>query len=93
MTIFIQRTNSTMDIKILGPGCVRCRGLDHRTRKAVVELGLDATILKVEDLEQIMHYGILRTPALVIDDKVIFSGQLPTYSELKEILRNQTSSL
>lgn len=82
-----------MDIKVLGPGCVKCRGLDHRTRKAVAELNLDATVLKVEDLQQIMHYGILRTPALVIDDKVIFSGKLPTYTELKEILRNETSNL
>lgn len=80
-----------MDIKVLGPGCVKCRGLDHRTRKAVAELGLHASVNKVEDLAQIMHYGILRTPALVIDEKVIFSGKLPTYSELKEILKNQTA--
>lgn len=82
-----------MDIKVLGPGCVRCRGLDYRTRKAVTELNVDATVQKVEDLEQIMHYGILRTPALVIDEKVILSGKLPTYSELKEILKAETSNL
>ena len=77
-----------MDIKVLGPGCVKCRGLDHRIRKAVVELGMDAQVNKIEDLTQIMQYGILRTPALVIDEKVVMSGVLPTYSELKTFLSN-----
>ncbi len=77
-----------MDIKVLGPGCVRCRGLDHRVRKAVDELKLDANVTKIEDLAEIMRYGILRTPALVIDGEVVMSGVLPTYTELKEFLLN-----
>ena len=81
-----------MQIKVLGPGCVKCRGLDLRIRKAIAELGLDASVSKVENLTEIMQYGIMRTPALVIDEKVIFSGKLPTYSELKEILKNKIAT-
>lgn len=77
-----------MDIKVLGPGCVRCRGLDSRVRKAVAELQLDASVTKVEDLIEIMRYGILQTPGLVIDDKVVMSGLLPTYTDLKLFLQN-----
>lgn len=77
-----------MEIKVLGPGCVKCRGLEHRTRKAVAELGLDAQVFKVDDLTEIMHYGVMQTPALVINNRVVMSGKLPTYTELKTFLRN-----
>jgi len=77
-----------MEIKVLGPGCVRCRGLDARVRKAVVELKLDASVLKVEDMQEIMRYGVMRTPALVIDDQLVMSGELPTYTDLKTFLLN-----
>ena len=76
-------------IKVLGTGCVKCRGLEHRTRKAVAELNLDALVLKVEDLQEIMKYGLLRTPALVIDEEVVMSGVLPTFKELKAFLSNR----
>ena len=75
-----------MEIKIMGPGCVKCRGLYHRVLKAVAELNIHAKVLKVEDLTEIMHYGIIRPPALVIDEKVVMSGCLPNYAELKEFL-------
>lgn len=75
-----------MNIKVLGPGCVRCRGLDQRVRKAVSELAFDATVTKVENIEEIISYGVLKTPALVIDEEVVMSGELPTYSDLKEFL-------
>lgn len=77
-----------MEIKVLGPGCVKCRGLEHRTRKAVAELGLDAQVCKVEDLIEMMNFGIVQTPALVINNEVVMSGKLPTYSELKTLLQN-----
>ncbi len=77
-----------MEIKVLGPGCVKCRGLEHRTRKAVAELGLDAQVVKVDDLIEIMRYRVMRTPALVIENRVVMSGKLPTYTELKTILQN-----
>ncbi|WP_159521554.1 thioredoxin family protein [Sunxiuqinia indica] len=77
-----------MEIKVLGSGCVKCRGLDHRVRKAVAELSLNARVEKIENLTEIMHFGVTRTPALVVDNKVVMSGQLPTYSQLKELLLN-----
>ena len=77
-----------MIIKVLGTGCARCKALDRVTRKAVQELGLNATVEKVEDIQKIMEYAVMRTPALVIDEKVALSGQVPKFNELKELLTN-----
>jgi small redox-active disulfide protein 2 len=79
-----------MEIKILGPGCSRCKTLEKVTRDAVTETGIDATIEKVEDIVKIMEYNIMHTPGLVIDGKVVLSGILPTINQVKEILiKNQ----
>lgn len=75
-----------MDIKVLGTGCAKCGTLESATRKATEELNLDVTIEKVEDIIEIMNYGIMRTPGLVINGKVVVSGQVPKMSKLKEIL-------
>lgn len=75
-----------MEIKILGTGCPNCRNLEKATRNAVAELNIDADIEKVEDITRIMSFGIMRTPGLVINGKVVMAGMLPTYSELKDIL-------
>ena len=75
-----------MEIKVLGTGCARCKSLERITRKAVKELNLDATVTKVEDIQKIMEYAVMRTPALVINEKVVMSGQLPKVAELKELL-------
>ena len=75
-----------MEIKVLGTGCAKCKSLDKVTRKAVEELNLEATVEKVEDIQKIMEYAVMRTPALVINEKVVMSGQLPKISELKELL-------
>ncbi|HPF92481.1 MAG TPA: thioredoxin family protein [Tenuifilaceae bacterium] len=75
-----------MEIKVLGPGCPKCKTLEQATRNAVSELGVEANVTKVEDIVQIMNYGVMRTPALVINEKVIFSGKVPSISELKEII-------
>ncbi len=75
-----------MEIKVLGTGCAKCKSLEKLTRKAVEELNLDASIEKVEDIQKIMEYAVMRTPALVINEKVVMSGQLPKVSELKELL-------
>ena len=56
-----------MEIKILGTGCSNCKNLEKATREAVAELNLDAAIVKEEDIVKIMSYGIMRTPALVLD--------------------------
>jgi small redox-active disulfide protein 2 len=75
-----------MEIKILGTGCSNCKNLEKATREAVAELNLDATVVKEEDIVKIMGYGIMRTPALVLDEKVLFYGRVPSVSELKDIL-------
>jgi small redox-active disulfide protein 2 len=75
-----------MEIKVLGTGCQKCKTLEQATRDMVNQLGLDAHVSKVEDIVQIMNYGVMRTPALVIDEKVVMSGRLPNSTELKEIL-------
>ncbi len=75
-----------MNIKILGTGCARCKSLEKVTRKAVEELQLNATVEKVEDIQKIMEYAVMRTPALVIDEQVIMTGQVPKISELKDLL-------
>lgn len=79
-----------MEIKVLGTGCAKCKSLEKVTRKAVDELKLDATVTKVEDIQKIMEYSVMRTPALVIDEKVVLSGQLPKVAELKELLTNNS---
>jgi small redox-active disulfide protein 2 len=79
-----------MEIKILGTGCPRCKTLEKITKEAVTELGMDAQITKVEDIVKIMGYNILHTPGLVINEKVVLSGRLPSITEVKEIIiKNQ----
>lgn len=75
-----------MEIKVLGTGCPKCKALEEATRNAVAELGVQANISKVEDIVDIMNYGVMRTPALVINEKVVLSGRLPDAKELKEII-------
>jgi small redox-active disulfide protein 2 len=75
-----------MEIKILGPGCPKCKTLDKLTREVVEKNGIKATITKVEDIMEIMKYGIMSTPALVIDEKVVIKGRVPSADEIKQIL-------
>lgn len=75
-----------MEIKILGTGCPKCKSLEKLTQEAVSELGIDASVVKEEDIMKIMTYGIMSTPGLVIDGKVVLSGRLPSSSELKSFL-------
>jgi len=75
-----------MNIKILGTGCSKCKTLEKLTRDAVIEMGLSADIEKVEDIMKIMKYGVMSTPALVVDEKIILSGRVPSPTEIKEIL-------
>ncbi|MCJ7691064.1 MAG: thioredoxin family protein [Clostridiaceae bacterium] len=75
-----------MIIKILGSGCANCKKLEANTRKAVEDLGIEATIEKVEDFKKIMAYGVMKTPALVVDEKVKIMGRVPTAEEIKKYL-------
>ena len=75
-----------MDIKILGPGCTKCKTLERLTREVVEQNGINATITKVEDFYQIMKYGVMVTPALVVNEKVEIKGRIPSKEEIKQIL-------
>ncbi|MGE5480343.1 MAG: thioredoxin family protein [Chloroflexota bacterium] len=75
-----------MHIKVLGPGCMNCATLAKRAEQAVKEMGLDAIITKVTDYETIARYGVLKTPALVVEERLLFYGKVPTVAELKEYL-------
>ena len=77
-----------MEIKVLGTGCARCKSLERITRKAVEELKLNATVEKVEDIQKIMEYAVMRTPALVVNEKVVLSGQVPKVAQVKDLLTN-----
>jgi small redox-active disulfide protein 2 len=75
-----------MEIKVLGPGCAKCKALEKVTRDVVDELKLDASVTKVEDIMEIVSFGVMTTPALVIDGKVVMKGRVPAASEIKELL-------
>lgn len=75
-----------MDIKVLGTGCAKCKKLEKLTRDVVAEMDIDANIEKVEDILKIMQYGVMTTPALIIDGNIVLKGKLPTANELKELL-------
>ena len=77
-----------MIVKILGPGCRNCQDLERTTREALADLGLglDATVEKITDYAAIAAYGVMRTPALVVDDRVLVSGRVPRTDELCRLL-------
>jgi small redox-active disulfide protein 2 len=76
-----------MIIKILGSGCANCKKLEENTRQAVQELGMDAAIEKVQDIKDIVAYGVMRTPALVVDEQVKVVGKVASVEEIKKILK------
>ena len=76
-----------MNVKILGPGCPKCKVLYNNVKSAVRELGIDCNVEKVEDIAEISDYGVMSTPALVIDEKVVSIGQLK-YKKVLEILKS-----
>ena len=75
-----------MKIKVLGSGCANCQTLEKRTSQAVNLLGLDADIEKVTDYTAIAAYGVMSTPALVIDEQVVLTGRVPKVAELQTLL-------
>ena len=80
-----------MRIQVLGPGCAKCKELTKRTESAVQHLGLDVAVEKVTDLNDIMKFGIMMTPALVIDGAVKIAGRVPTETEIQTILTTTLS--
>ncbi|MDD4590388.1 MAG: thioredoxin family protein [Parabacteroides sp.] len=74
-----------MEIKVLGTGCSTCKALYATVEKVIKELGIDATLVKEEDLEKIMNYNVMSLPALVIDEKVVAKGRI-SESDVKKLL-------
>lgn len=75
-----------MLIKVLGSGCANCKKLEANAKEAVQTLGLDATVEKVEDLQEILAYGVMRTPALVVDEQVKSMGRVLSAKEIAQLL-------
>ncbi|WP_129721682.1 thioredoxin family protein [Xylanivirga thermophila] len=75
-----------MVIKILGSGCMNCKKLEANVRKAIEEMGIDARVEKVTDFKDIASYGVMRTPALVVDEQIKLMGKVPSIGELKKYL-------
>ena len=74
-------------IKILGTGCPNCLKLEALVRETLTDLGLEAEIEKVTDIDEIMQWGIMATPGLVLNDSVVLSGRIPSRRQLTEILQ------
>ena len=75
-----------MEIKILGPGCPKCKTLEKLTREVVEQNGINAAVTKVEDIVEIMNYSVMTTPALVIDGKVVVKGRVPSAEEIRRLI-------
>ena len=73
-------------IKVLGPGCSNCRTTELLIKKVANEQNIDVEIIKIEDIEKIMEYDVMSTPAVVIDEKVIIKGRVPSADEVKNFL-------
>jgi len=76
-----------MKIEILGSGCAKCKSVEKLVRNIVEELGIQADIVKVEDLQEIVNRGVMMTPAVFIDGEAKIVGRVPTAEELKKLLR------
>ncbi len=75
-----------MEIKVLGTGCPKCKTLESRVHEALASLKIQADVQKEEDIMKIMEYGIMRTPGLVINNRVVFSGRVPSVNEIKDMI-------
>ncbi len=77
-----------LTIKVLGPGCANCKKLEALAHKAVVSLGVEAEVIKVTDYKEIMKYPILSTPGLVVNEKLVSSGRIPSEAEIVTFMTN-----
>ena len=75
-----------MEIKVLGPGCTKCKTTFKAIEKVIKENNLDVKLTKVEDIMEIMKYNIMATPAVVVDEEVKIKGKVPSESEIKNLL-------
>lgn len=75
-----------MEIKVLGPGCSKCKSTYNVIEKVIKENNLDVKLTKVDDIMEMMNYNIMTTPAVVVDEVVKMKGQVPTESDVKKLL-------
>lgn len=75
-----------MEIKVLGTGCAKCKSLEKAAKDAVEKTGVNASITKVEDIVEIMNFGVMTTPALVIDGVVVVKGKVPSVDEISRLI-------
>ncbi len=75
-----------MKIEVLGSGCPKCLSVEQNVRKALAELAVQADVVKVTDIQQIIQRGVMSTPALVVDGKLVLEGKNPTVQQLKQLL-------
>jgi small redox-active disulfide protein 2 len=80
------KRRKTMKLEILGSGCPKCMKLEELTRAAASDLGVEAEISKVKDIKAIMNYGVMITPALVVDGEVKVAGKVPSVEEIKKMI-------
>lgn len=80
-----------MNIKVLGTGCAKCHALEKSVREVVSEMKIDATIEDIKDIKKIMEYQILFTPGLMINEKVVSTGTVPSKQEIKNFI-NQANN-
>ena len=75
-----------MEIKVLGTGCTKCKSLEQATLEAIAKTGVEANVTKVDDILEIMQYGIMSTPALVVDGEIVVKGRVPSVDEISKLL-------
>ena len=76
-----------MKIEVLGMGCAKCTKLEENARAAVAALGLEATVEHVKDMDRILDYGVMITPGLVVDGKVVASGKVPSREDIQKLIQ------
>ncbi len=76
-----------MKLEILGTGCPKCKRLYERVQKAVNESGIAAEVVKVDKMEDIIAYGVMKTPALAVDGEIVVVGRVPSLKELQSIIK------
>jgi small redox-active disulfide protein 2 len=77
-----------LSIKVLGSGCANCHKVEELTKQAVAQLALDARVELVTDVNEMMRYGVMSTPAIVINDKVVSTGRVPALSQIVTLITN-----
>jgi len=78
-----------MQIEILGPGCPRCANVEANVKKALLELKKEAEIVKITDINTMIEKGVIQTPALIVNGKIIVQGKIPTVEQIKEIIQEK----